>query len=117
MTITKILSGGGKRPMRLLGDVDLVMVTGTITFASTDSGTGVSFAPSDVGLAEIYFANFTPALCGTQSAVLAYDVSNKYVKAYVVPPTGASTNASANLISAGATLDAFSSRFLVVGYV
>jgi len=112
-TITLELTGGGVRPLRMIGNADLKVVTGRFTFDSAYLTGGESLGPSDIGLLEINTVVFGPAVYrgGEASATAGFDVVYDHTYNTVVALTA--TNAE---VVSGTDLSTFVSRFIAIGY-
>ncbi len=125
LTISKEMTGAGIRPMRLMGNQDLVLVVGRLTFDSSYLSGGESFTATNLDLKDILFASFAPTFSGgsaitqKRGITAAYDYDN-----YTVIALGASAVAGADgsamglcEVKNGTDLSDVTLRFLVVGYM
>lgn len=116
-TISLTLTGGGKRPLRLVGEMDLVQITGNFTFDNSYLNGGESLAPSDVSLQAIYFASFTPAICSTTPGMTGNNaVGVRWYNNKVICFEGDAIGEKMKELTGAQDLSKHVSSFLIVGY-
>lgn len=119
-TITKELTGAGIRPMRMMGNADLVMTVGRFTFSNPYTSGGEAFTAANVDMQELLcviptavFSAGSGAQGGAFDAV--WDSTNSNMVA-----VGASAQAGVNTlrreITHGTNLSAYTVRFLAIGF-
>ena len=113
LTLTPNPSGGGVRPVRMMGNEDVKMVFYRVTWDSSYASGGESLAAADVGLNEILYVFATNAPCGDiggdgLSAIgAAYDYTNSKLLAIQLDTGKELTN--------GTNISAFKTRLLIIG--
>lgn len=113
IAISPLPSGGGVRPIRMLGNEDLKIRLVQVTLDSAYTSGGYSLPPSSVDLNEIYYVFTTITPCGDVggdglSAIgVGYDYTNKKLTAYYL-------NTGKEVTNAG-SLQYYKTRLLVVG--
>lgn len=120
LTTTLEMTAGGKRPMRMIGDKDLVIVLGRFTFDATYVTGGEAVTPADLGLQEITALIPSPAFSAGNGVQLGlafpttYDPVNGKILAYNGNSIGLSGHQEVNN---GADLSQFTCQFIAVGYM
>jgi hypothetical protein len=114
-TITLNLTGGAVRPLRMIGNYDLKVVTGQFTFDSAYLTGGESMAPSDIGLQEINLCIFEPlSYRGGEASGSNFLGAPKYDYTYnKVIAFCPSSNTEA---ATGKDLSSYTARFIAIGY-
>jgi len=126
-TITLEMTAGGRRPMRMIGDKDLVVVVGRFTFDSVYSTGGESLTASDLGLQEIVTLIPSPAFSGGSVAkgagfAVTYDHDNSKIVAMGGSALNAAGGTYLNVAETGAAgvsvdISGFTTRFIAIGYM